>query len=169
MVPPSADDRRELGDIVQQIVARLVPYGSPDMKSVAEIVQVSSRTLQRRLFDEGRTFADLVAQVRCDLAQRMLEDPVRKVVDVALDLGYSDHAHFTRAFVRWTGESPRNFRRRRSTNAAATPRLENVRVTASPVARGGTANAMQDTGRAPRGAREDQTVNGRRCAAGRTQ
>ncbi len=117
-VPPSAT---EIGDVVQQIVVRLVSDGTPDVKSVAAMVRVSSRTLQRRLFDEGLSFADLIAQARCDLAQRMLEDPVRKVVDVALDLGYSDHAHFTRAFVRWTGVSPRDFRRRRTTNAPARP------------------------------------------------
>jgi AraC-like DNA-binding protein len=45
-------------------------------------------------------------------AQRMLGDPDRRVIDVALDLGYSDHAHFTRAFERWTGIPPREFRRR---------------------------------------------------------
>jgi AraC-like DNA-binding protein len=36
------------------------------------------------------------------------------VLDIALDLGYSDHAHFTRAFRRWTGMPPREFRRMRN-------------------------------------------------------
>jgi AraC-like DNA-binding protein len=112
---PPGGEIQELGGVVQQIVIRLLPHGYPDVKSVAGMVRVSARTLQRRLSDEGLTFADVVARTRCDVAQRMLDDPARKVIDVALDLGYSDHAHFTRAFVRWTGLSPRDFRRRRST------------------------------------------------------
>jgi AraC-like DNA-binding protein len=118
--PPRARETQELGGVVQQIVTRLLPDGYPDVQSVAEMVRVSVRTLQRRLSDEGLTFADVVARARFDVAQRMLlDDPARKVVDVALDLGYSDHAHFTRAFVRWTGLSPRDFRRLRSTSSPA--------------------------------------------------
>ena len=103
-----------LGGVVQQLVIRLLPDGNPDVQSVAELVSVSPRTLQRRLSDEGLTFAGVVARARFDVARRMLADPARKVVDVALDLGYSDQAHFTRAFVRWTGLAPREFRRLRS-------------------------------------------------------
>jgi AraC-like DNA-binding protein len=114
-----ASETHGIGGLVQQIVTRLLPDGYPDVQSVAEMVRVSARTLQRRLSDDGLTFADVVARARFDVAQRMLDDPARKVVDVALDLGYSDHAHFTRAFVRWTGLSPRNFRRLRSTSSPA--------------------------------------------------
>jgi AraC-like DNA-binding protein len=108
---PRARDIYGFGGLVQQIVTRLLPDGYPNVQSVAEMVRVSARTLQRRLAEEGLTFAGVLARARFDVAQRMLEDPARKVIDVALDLGYSDHAHFTRAFVRWTGLAPREFRR----------------------------------------------------------
>lgn len=111
-----------VGSAVQQIVTTLLPDGYPDIHSVAELVRLSPRTLQRRLCDEGLTFARVVAQVRFDIAQRMLDDPARKVIDVALDLGYSDPAHFTRAFARWTGLAPREFRRLRSTGCPAAGR-----------------------------------------------
>src|SRR4029453_18336666 len=104
-----------LGGVVQQIVTTLLWDGSLDIHTVAAMAGLGARTLQRYLHDEGVTFARLVARVRFDVAQQMLADPARKVIDVALDLGYSDHAHFTRAFVRWTGVSPRYFRGRRST------------------------------------------------------
>jgi AraC-like DNA-binding protein len=120
---PRTHETQELGGVVQQIVTRLLPDGYPGVETVAEMVRVSARTLQRRLSEEGLTFAGLVARARFDVAQRMLDDPARKVVDVALDLGYSDHAHFTRAFVRWTGLSPREFRRVRSTTCSCTARV----------------------------------------------
>ena len=108
---PGAGEPRVLGDVVQQIVTRLLPDGSPEMRSVAELVGVTTRTLQRRLSAEGLTFVAIVAHARLEVARRMLDDPARKVIDVALDLGYSDPAHFTRAFSRWTGVTPRDFRR----------------------------------------------------------
>ena len=103
-----------LGAEVQQIVTSLLPDGCPAVRSVAKAMRVSSRTLQRRLSAEGVTFACLVARVRYAIAQRMLDDPARKIIEVALDLGYSDQAHFARAFARWAGLTPREFRRLRS-------------------------------------------------------
>ena len=75
---------------------------------------LSARTLQRRLYAEGVTYASAVARARFAAAQQMLDDPARKVIDVALELGYSDQAHFARAFARWAGLTPREFRRLRS-------------------------------------------------------
>ena len=112
--PEGTRQQHTVGEVVRQIVATLLPDGQPNMHSVAEIVRLSARTLQRRLYREGLSFAGVVARTRCDVAQQMLDDPTRKVIDVALDLGYSDPAHFTRAFVRWTGLTPREFRRQRS-------------------------------------------------------
>ncbi len=108
----SSTPRDDAGGAVQQIVTTLLPDGYPDIQLVAEAVRMSTRTLQRRLQAEGLTFARVIAKARFAEAQRMLGDPARKVIDVALDLGYSDHAHFTRAFERWTGMPPREFRRR---------------------------------------------------------
>lgn len=109
------DHDDDVGTGVQQIVTTLLPDGSPHRHAVAAMVRLSARTLQRRLRHESLTFAGVVARVCVDVAQRMLADPGRKTIDVALDLGYSDPAHFTRAFARWTGLAPRAFRRLRST------------------------------------------------------
>lgn len=98
---------------MQQVVAGLLPAGHPDLPLVARIVGLSVRTAQRRLARAGTTYARLVAAARFDLAQRMFADPRRKIIEVALDLGYSDAAHFTRAFRRWTSTTPRAFRRQR--------------------------------------------------------
>jgi AraC-like DNA-binding protein len=105
------------GGLVQQIVSSVLPTGYPDIQSVATVMGLSARTLQRRLYAEGVTYACVVARARFAAAQQMLDDPARKVIDVALDLGYSDPAHFARAFARWTGLAPRDFRRLRSTGS----------------------------------------------------
>src|SRR5262245_85241 len=92
-----------LGDVVQQIIATLLLRdGHPDLHSVATILGWGVRTLQRRLSEERLTYACVVARARFNLAQRLLDDPAYKIIEVALDLGYSDQAHFDRAFVRWT-------------------------------------------------------------------
>src|SRR5262249_12565388 len=105
-----ACDTYGFGGLVQQIVTSVLPTGYPDIQSVAKVMGLSARTLQRRLYAEGVTYARVVARARFAAAQRMLDDPARKVIDVALDLGYSDPAHFARAFARWTGLAPREFR-----------------------------------------------------------
>jgi AraC-like DNA-binding protein len=115
-----ADD---VGGAVQQVVTALLPVQYPDIHLVAEAVGMSPRTLQRRLRLEGLTYADVVARTRCETACKLLGDPARKVIDVAFDLGYSDPAHFTRAFTRWTGQAPREFRRQAIGDAAPAVRL----------------------------------------------
>jgi AraC-like DNA-binding protein len=96
------------------------------------MARLSVRALQRRLSDERLTFAGIVMRVRPAGAQRLLDDPARKVIDVALDLGYSDPAHFTRAFVRWTALAPREFRRLRSTGGGKlTIKVEPRKLTAA--------------------------------------
>ena len=95
---------------VKRAVAAVLGHSAPAITLVATRLRTSRRTLQRRLRGDGLTFVDLVAEVRRQAAERMLRDPARRVADVAHALGYSDTAHFTRAFSRWTGVSPRTFR-----------------------------------------------------------
>ena len=82
---------------------------------------VSPRSLQRRLAELNTTFSELVARTRLSQARDLLRDPVVKTIDVAFALGYSNPGNFTRAFRRWTGVSPREFRKssvNRSTRSA---------------------------------------------------
>jgi AraC-like DNA-binding protein len=120
-----ARETGRLGDVVQQIVTPLLRDGHPNVPSVAKMLGLSARTLQRRLSEEGVTYARVVARARFAVAQRLLDDPACKVIEVALDLGYSDQAHFARAFARWTGLAPREFQRRRSTGRPAPARPAN--------------------------------------------
>jgi AraC-like DNA-binding protein len=112
--PPRELAADDFDQRVRRVVGLLLAGGPVDVQRVADLVRTSARTLQRRLHDVGLTYVQVVAQARLDVAQEMLGDPGKKVRDVARSLGYSDAAHFTRAFQRWTGLTPTAFRRRRA-------------------------------------------------------
>lgn len=99
-------------ELVGQAIDSLSAGGRhPSIGRVASALGLSVRTLQRWLAGEGRRFDDLVERSRLLSARALLEHTDARVLDIALDLGYSDHAHFTRAFRRWTGVSPLQYRR----------------------------------------------------------
>jgi AraC-like DNA-binding protein len=82
----------------------------PAVRQTAAFVGISVRTLQRRLAQAGASHHRLVAQTRFATAAAVLEQTDAKILELALDLGYSDHANFTRAFRRWAGCAPREYR-----------------------------------------------------------
>ncbi len=92
------------------LIAQMLPYQHPTRERVAQRLRMSPRTLQRRLGDWGVTFEELVDDYRKDRAFTLLRRRDHTILEVAYSLGYSDPAHFTRAFKRWTGTSPRAYR-----------------------------------------------------------
>ena len=108
----SAPARDFVGSI-RQVVETLSCKDYPNVRMTADFVGMSVRTLQRRLAEAGASHDLLVAQARFATAASVLEETDAKILDLALDLGYSDHANFTRAFRRWMGCSPREYRLRR--------------------------------------------------------
>ena len=78
--------------------------------TVASALTVSERTLSRRLADEGTSFRTILDDVRCEFACALLQDRSLSVGDVAFFLQYSEPAAFHRAFRRWTGQAPGDFR-----------------------------------------------------------
>jgi AraC-like DNA-binding protein len=107
----SAPAQDFLGSVLQ-IVEMLSWEGYPDIHATAQLLGMSVRTLQRHLAAAGFTHESVVGRARFATAAALLEETDSKILDIALDLGYSDHAHFTRAFRRWAGCSPQEFRRR---------------------------------------------------------
>jgi AraC-like DNA-binding protein len=107
---PAHDARQN----AHQVICALLGNGSghPSVQLVADRMGTSVRTLQRRLQATGATYAALVQEARCTAAREMLKEGRQRIADVARALGYSDPAHFTRAFRRSTGLTPRDFRRR---------------------------------------------------------
>ena len=90
-------------------VASTIPEGT-DIADVARGLHMSARTLQRRLEEEGTRFTEVLDGVRLDLARRALADPRATLTAVAFRLGFADLATFSRAFKRWTGKPPGQWR-----------------------------------------------------------
>ena len=84
---------------------------SENIEHVAKIVHMSSRTLQRRLDEEGVSFIGLKDQIRFESAKAALQSNQLSIEEISEELGYSDRHSFARAFKRWSGISPSAFRK----------------------------------------------------------
>ena len=94
---------------VRRVIETSHPF-PPKLARVAGTLFVSERTLKRRLQEEDASFQNLVDQVRLDRAGELLTSTGMNLSQIADALGYADAANFTRAFKRWTGISPSQYR-----------------------------------------------------------
>lgn len=83
---------------------------APDLRSLAAGLNVSPRTLQRRLRETNLTFRELRDRARSEVAKDALSSSNISIADLARRLGYAEPTAFTAAFRRWTGCSPSEFR-----------------------------------------------------------
>lgn len=96
--------------LLKMMLPSYLDEGAPTLPQVAEMAGFSPRNLQRKLSQAGVNYSDLVACARFENASRRLRDTNARIVEIALSSGYTDHAHFTRAFRRMTGVTPKRFR-----------------------------------------------------------
>ena len=95
---------------IEQRVAPILASGPVRIAEVASALGLSRQTLYRRLKTEGITFEALLDDLRRRLALQLLRDQGLSVKETAYRLGFSDPAAFSRAFKRWTGQSPTEMR-----------------------------------------------------------
>ncbi len=100
-----------LPDRVRAAIAADLPGREPSLQAAARRLGQSRRSLQRRLTASGTSFARLVAEVRRERAEAFLAARDVSVAEVSWLVGFSEQSAFTRAFRRWTGRSPTEFRR----------------------------------------------------------
>lgn len=99
-----------LGARARAAIAQSLREGEPRIDEVARRLGMTARTLQRRLQDESLGFTALVDAARLHLARRYLVDASLTISEVSFALGYSEPSAFTRAFKRWTGSAPVEYR-----------------------------------------------------------
>jgi len=92
-------------------IRRLLPAGGCSIDSIAGEMNISRRTLQRRLKERDTNFQQLLQQVKSNLARKYLEDKSLSIIEIALLLGYGDPSSFSAAFKSWSGLTPTEFRR----------------------------------------------------------
>jgi AraC-like DNA-binding protein len=96
---------------IRRRLRQLLPGEVPDFETLAAELNMTTATLRRRLHEEGTSYQGIKDQLRRDLAIGYLSHSGRSVMDIALELGFSERSAFHRAFRKWTGASPGEFRR----------------------------------------------------------
>lgn len=110
--------QHDAGGLQQEIVAsveRLLRSHlrqQPRLPDVARMLNMSERSLRRRLAESGRIFRDIHDRVRAERALELLHGGTLSVAEIGLEIGFSDPREFRRAFKRWTGMAPRSARQR---------------------------------------------------------
>jgi len=120
---------------VRKSIVDAMRSGEPTLRRTAERLSVGPRTLQRRLAQCGVDFSQLVTDTRKRFAVQYLGDRRHTITEVAFLLGYSEVSAFNRAFKRWTGATPLDYRAgaqaiaRRPSNARPTARRRHAPAT----------------------------------------
>lgn len=96
----------EFVEQIRKAISRALSEGEPGIARISRQLNLSPRTLQRRLQASGTSFRSELNLIRHELALSYLSDPGLQVVDIAMLLGYSEHSAFTRAFKEWSGRTP---------------------------------------------------------------
>jgi AraC-like DNA-binding protein len=106
-----SEDRSTVG-AVRSAMERAIALGRATTEDdIARALGVGARTLRRQLAEEGTSLRAVSDEVRLEIAIERLRRPMSSLAQLAFELGFSDQTALSRAFRRWTGQSPAAFRR----------------------------------------------------------
>ncbi len=96
---------------VEKLIRDALPGGIPGIAEVGEHLGMSNRTLTRRLSESGVTFRDLIQRAQEEISVELLKNTSITIAEIAFQTGFSEQSAFNRAFKRWKGYSPLEFRK----------------------------------------------------------
>ena len=97
-------------EVIKDYVVKTLPDHVPDIEEVAQYLDLSVRSTQRKLQDYGTSFSQVLDAIRKEMALTYLRQTHNSVLYVSERLGFSEQSAFQRAFKRWTGTTPRRYR-----------------------------------------------------------
>ena len=104
------NSKRSLSMRVSKLIRIQLERGKVGVETVAGQLNMSRYTLHKKLRQEGLTFAALLEQVRREQAITYMKDKSKPLVEIAEQLGFSELSAFSRAFERWMGTPPAEYR-----------------------------------------------------------
>ena len=107
-------EKQDLVAQVNRLIAELLESGHANLEEVAARLEIKPRQLRTRLADAGTNFNQLVADYRCRLAKRLLAGTEESIDEIVYLTGFSEPSTFYRAFKRWVGMTPIEYRKARS-------------------------------------------------------
>jgi AraC-like DNA-binding protein len=106
--------RLDKGDIVRQIEANIIellPTGECSRDKIAARLNMSPRSLLNKLERKNTSYKEILENLRSNLAQQYIEQKDMPITEITFLLGFSDTSSFSRAFRRWTGQAPSDYRK----------------------------------------------------------
>ena len=116
--PTTINLKTNVGSSLKAVLSAYLPEQMPSIEFAAEMAATSVRTLQRRLKESALSYSDLIGEIRFEAAARLLRETDATALEIALEVGYEDPSHFSRAFKRIAGISPREYRRQQRPHQA---------------------------------------------------
>jgi len=104
-------EEKSISRKVMRLLMDYVPQNRATLENVADNLAIGGRTLQRKLKDEGQTFNEILKDVRKELASRHLQNSQLSISEISYLLGFSEPSIFHRSFKKWTGVTPKDYRR----------------------------------------------------------
>lgn len=96
---------------INKLLKESMPSGIPSIVQVGEYLGMSARTLKRRLADRNLSFRDLIQKNQRETATQLLSNTSQSIGEIAFLTGFSEQSAFNRAFKRWTGQAPNEYRK----------------------------------------------------------
>jgi AraC-like DNA-binding protein len=103
-------DKNNIVEKVKLAITDALSEGKCSDSVIASNLYMSQRTIQRRLKENNTTFKQLINEVRQELADTYLSDSSLTLTEISFMLGFSETSAFSRAFKRWEGRSPSDYR-----------------------------------------------------------